>query len=166
MMLPSAMLASVRCRTHVASASGRSTGASGVVPLMRRTCAPPSAEQAPVYRPSASAHGVLAVIGGKPICVVSAPIVVPGANGALGSTLLSGAEPPPTAAGLVHRTSVPLGSPVPNRAPVRPKSELAGGTSLNVEKAMTHPSWVAERQARTCWKSPPTSLPFLTSTLP
>ena len=36
----------------------------------------------------------------------------------------------------------------------------------NVDQAMTQPSWVAFRHPGMCWKSPPTSLPFLTSTSP
>ena len=36
----------------------------------------------------------------------------------------------------------------------------------NVEKAITHPSWVSPRQAGMCLKSPPMPVLPLTSTLP
>ena len=48
----------------------------------------------------------------------------------------------------------------------RPKSEFAGGGALKVENAITHPICRAERQAGMCLKSPPRSLPALTSTSP
>ena len=49
---------------------------------------------------------------------------------------------------------------------VRPKMLFAGGVSLKVEKAITQLSWSRDRQARTCLKSPPRSLPFFTVTFP
>ncbi len=91
--------------------------------------------------------------------VIAAAIVVPGAKGALGLIGVIGAEPPPSAAGLVQSTSSPL-------VPVRPKTAFSGTGALKVEKATTQPVWRFARQARTCLKSPPASLPFFTVTLP
>jgi len=96
---------------------------------------------------------------GTPTKLMAPAIVLPGANGSRGWIGVIVAEPPPSAAGLVQSTCLPASA-------VRPKRAFAGGFSPNVEKAMTQPIWERERQAGTRLKSPPTSLPFFTSTLP
>src|SRR4051812_49604569 len=94
-----------------------------------------------------------------PSAVIAPAIVVPGANGARGWIGVTFAAPPPSAAGLVQSTSWPAGA-------LRPKIASAGGVSPKVENAITQPGCERERQARVCFEAPPTSLPFLTGTVP
>src|SRR6266700_7179190 len=55
---------------------------------------------------------------------------------------------------------------VPSEPLVRPNRLSDGGGWSNVENAITQPVWLLAWHAGTCLKSPPTSEPFLTSTLP
>src|SRR5215213_226528 len=151
------MFASTRWRPHSGVGEARYTGA----PLRASMCstwALPD-EQRAVYAFGIWTQGVAALGSFTPVIEIAAAIVVPGANGALGLIGVIAAEPPPSAAGLVHSTSRPA-------APVRPNSAPSGTGSLNVENATTQPVWRLSRQARTCLKSPPTSLPFFTVTFP
>src|SRR4051812_50161419 len=88
---------------------------------------------------------------------MSSTRIPPGANGSLGT---SDSKPalPDSAAGSVHRTSRPGPAGRPSAVPtgsvsVRPKRELSGGVSLNVEYAITQPVWVALAHGGTCLKS-------------
>src|SRR6266545_6101064 len=100
------MLASVRCRPQEASGTGLSTGAPPTGEICS-TFASSAEEQRPAYAPRASYQGVEA--GGEgcgnPTTLVAMPMLVPGANGAVGMTgsRLPGAPLRP--AGFVHRTS-------------------------------------------------------------
>ena len=85
-------------------------------------------------------------------------IVALGLNGLLGKIVSTLLDPPPSAAGFVHRTCLPAGA--------RPKADGFGTGASNVENAITQCSCLALRQAETCLKSPPTRFPFFTSTLP
>jgi hypothetical protein len=67
---------------------------------------------------------------GMPTRRVAAPIVVLGASGLLGWMVLSAANRPPRAAGLVQRTCRP-------GSVVRPNSVSAGTGASNVENATT-----------------------------
>ena len=137
--LPSAMLASVRCRPQVASGTALSAGAPvewrdlqhvGVVAASRtRRCRRPW----PRSR-SCSPRG-----RGTPTASVAIPIVVPGAKRSLGKIESSVPAPPPRAAGLVQRMSRVAGSPVESRPPKRPKFESAGTGALKVENPIAQP---------------------------
>ncbi len=94
------------------------------------------------------------------------PIVVPGANGSVGKTEVSSAEPPPSAAGFVQSTSPVVGRPGPLSVFGRPNIGSFGTGASKVEKAMTQPNCFALRQPGMFLKSPPTLPPSRTVTLP
>ena len=79
---------------------------------------------------------------------------------------MSGAEPPPRAAGFVQSTSPVVASPGPLRVAGRPNNELSGTGASKVEKAMAQPVCFALVQPGMCLKSPPTLLPAAAVTFP
>src|SRR3954454_23362706 len=99
------MLASTRCRPQSAVGEALGTGVPGA-DAIRSTCAPPSWVQAPVNAPSAWTKVVEALGQVRPSSEIPAAIRVPGAKGAAGAIVVSGAERSlPSAAGLVHAVS-------------------------------------------------------------
>src|SRR2546421_4562716 len=105
MRLPSAMLASTRCRPHVGSGDGCSSGElpNGVT---CSTLAPFSDEHFARYAFRYSTHGVAAVIGGKPSRLTTCAMML-GANGSVGRIDVTFPAPPRSEAGFVHSTSTP-----------------------------------------------------------
>ena len=153
------MLASIRWRPQAAVGEGLNTGAPlrGVIWSTSGAAGRGAARGVGVrdLDPRAS----VALGSFTPVIVIAVAIVVPGANGALGLIGVIGAEPPPSAAGLVQSTSRPRGA----RAP---EHRVLGRRRVEDRERDTQPIWRLERQARMCLKSPPTSLPFFTVTFP
>src|SRR6185295_1646186 len=121
------MLASTRCRPHVASGSGVMSPNAAPIGFTRSTSAPPACEQRAETAFGTLLHGVFGCGTVDSARFASAPITL-GANGLVEYTGVSFAAPPPRAPGLVQSTSRPGVS-------VRPKMAPAGGVSLKVENA-------------------------------
>src|SRR4029453_8751977 len=99
------MLTSARCRPHSGVGEALGTGVPGAEAI-RSTWAPPAREQRPVNAPSVCAKVVDGVGHSSPSTAIPAAIRVPGANGSVGITDVSGAERLlPNAAGLVQAVS-------------------------------------------------------------
>src|SRR3954465_10365263 len=135
------MLASTRWRPHSSAGDAFGTGVPGAEAI-RSTCAPPAREQRPVKAPLLGPNGVDAAGHWSPSSEIPAAINVPGANGCVGATVVSGTDRLlPRAAGFVQAVSSlePCGSPrkPATRLAPRPNTDAAGGVSLNVLNAIT-----------------------------
>src|SRR5436190_1656722 len=155
------MFASTRCRPHSGVGDGLGAGVPGA-DATRSTWAPPAREQRPVNAPWLSMNVVGAVGHCSPRIEIPAAISVPGANGAAGTTDVSGTRwLPPRFAGLVQAVSSfgPCGRPsrpAPALTP-RPKIAPAGGVSLNALNAITHDSCLGRSHVGTWRNTPPRS---------
>src|SRR5262249_24585860 len=138
---PRAMFASTRCSPQVGSGTAWSWGAPGAA-VISNTFALSADEQGAVDAPWASTRGGDTVGRVGAVSGVARPMVVAGANGVVGTIESSFADPPWSAAGLVHSTWSP-------GAVVRPKREFAGTGPSKVEKATAHPISRDDRHAGT-----------------
>ena len=158
--LPSAMFASTRCRPQLASGDGWKTGAPRSGPITS-TFAPPRRSSArgrrSATRPTASTRPAAGTPSERDRRRDRA---CPGANGSLGLDRrdLRRAAAERGGVGAEHLLAgvARCGRRWRSRAAARRRSRTRRRSR----------SGERERQARTCLKSPPTSLPFFTSTLP